>query len=440
MLLGVNRGFVAEGENSVFMLAQMGSQNKEEKLHRLSEFLTHLEVHLMSARDYKREYPENEDVNALIDLFKAVQEETKAVADLVDGDEDCEDDWKDLDEARESLSRALARVGHRNWIALGPTESRRFNQVFYLLQNTDDTEDLGRLSKEIGEIAYLILSGEAIAERRRTLEILVSLLSDSPETAESRTELLLRLQKLTEKLEESLDLSLFDQSLLQHKSWLGNFQHLLEAVLLGEVETRHLYEERDLALKRLAGVDGPGQSLTDHLQKLEAVLADDIQFESWNQELTEIWEQLSQSHRDTLSRHSPSCAVCSAKLEPGANRCSSCGAPVLNLEYTRMVSQRQDSGRSQLIVSLRETWTQFLVSELSLEELHSKFRAVSAQLNKAIKSTDDPSRELLHFRSTLEQFAKEDNRMKLEELWPFVLESGQTLVAERLSQRSASDS
>ena len=92
------------------MLSQVAEKSKTQKNRKLDEFKEYLEQELESAESFKQNNPDREDLNALIELILAIQEEAKAVADLVNIDEDCSEDWEDLDEAEASLKRTLARI------------------------------------------------------------------------------------------------------------------------------------------------------------------------------------------------------------------------------------------------------------------------------------------------------------------------------------------
>ena len=109
------------------MLKQLADQSKKKKLQKLDEFRVQLEEELKSAESFKSDHPDREDLNALIELILAIEEEAKAVADLVEIDEDCAEDWLDLEDARSSLKRTQDRIQHQNWIELGPSRSRRIN-------------------------------------------------------------------------------------------------------------------------------------------------------------------------------------------------------------------------------------------------------------------------------------------------------------------------
>jgi DNA-directed RNA polymerase subunit RPC12/RpoP len=187
------------------MLDQIADQSKDEKIQKLDEFRTHLGQELKSAEEFKRDNPDREDMNALIELTLAIDEEAKAVADLVNIGEDCPEDWVDLEDARGSLTRTLARIRHKNWIALGPSSSRRINQLFFYQKKQPDSEEAANLFDELKEVSRRMLGEDLSPDLHAGLEKLSSLLDKSPGKGFFR-----KLAGRVAELEESMDLSLFD--------------------------------------------------------------------------------------------------------------------------------------------------------------------------------------------------------------------------------------
>jgi hypothetical protein len=187
------------------MLEQLTDQSKEEKIQKLEEFVDDLRQELKSAEEFKRDNPDREDMNALIELTLAIEEEAKAVNDLVKIGEDCPEDWADLEEARGSLTRTLARIRHKNWIALGPSSSRRINQLFFYVKKEPQSKEAAILLEELKEVSGQMLGEGLNPGLHSRLEKLSSLLHTSP-----GKKFYSKLLGQVRGLEESMDLSLFD--------------------------------------------------------------------------------------------------------------------------------------------------------------------------------------------------------------------------------------
>lgn len=420
------------------MLEQYSEQSKEQKLQKLSEFLDHLGEHLKSAEEFKGANPDREDLNALIELNLAIQEEARAVSDLVEIEDDCAEDWEDLEQARGSLSRTLARIGHSNWIALGPSNSRRFNQLFFHLRNDAESDEGAVIVSELIEVSKRLSAEELTPALRNLLERLVKHLEG--DTGGSFLELL---SDQLDQLEGFLDLSLFDQSLDKGENWLSLFHHLAEAVALGDVEERYLFDERDFALRRLEKLEGMAegqesevlvvlQEIAGHLSGLEQSFADDTKFEEWLETLSTLWSKLEVTHQSELSSDTLSCAVCSAELAGSLNRCTSCGAPVLRLEKARVVLSPPERGKSRLLDSLWDTWAQFQDNEIDQDQLLETFETLSAPILQAVQNIASPSPILVDFSINLKSFQQLSNRNALERNWPTLFASGQAVIEERV--------
>lgn len=187
------------------MLHQLSKESKKEKIKKLDQFTEQLEAELKSAETLKSEHPDRGDLNALIELVVAIQEEAQAVADLVKIDEDCPDDWADLEEARESLQRTLARVRYQNWIALGPSRSRRVNQLFFYQKNQPESDEVTTLVEELKVVGRQVLGDGLSPELKTRLESLVKLLDKSPGKGFLR-----KLSERVAEVEECMDTSLLD--------------------------------------------------------------------------------------------------------------------------------------------------------------------------------------------------------------------------------------
>lgn len=187
------------------MLDQLADQSKEKKIRRLAGFQEQLEQELNSAEAFKRDHPDREDLNALIELILAIREEATAVADLVKIDEDLEDDWTDLEEARGSLQRTLARIQHQNWIALGPSRSKRLNQLFFYQKKKPGGEEVAELIGELNLLAQSMLEQKLAPGLGSKLKSLLGLLDKS-----SGKGFLRKLSEQVAVLEESMDVSLLD--------------------------------------------------------------------------------------------------------------------------------------------------------------------------------------------------------------------------------------
>ena len=155
------------------MLSQVAEKSKTQKNRKLDEFKEYLEQELESAESFKQNNPDREDLNALIELILAIQEEAKAVADLVNIDEDCTEDWEDLDEAEASLKRTLARIQYQNWIALGPSRSKRINQVFFYQKKAPDSDETAALFRDLSQIGHRLLGEDLNPDLHGKLEKLV---------------------------------------------------------------------------------------------------------------------------------------------------------------------------------------------------------------------------------------------------------------------------
>ena len=190
------------------MLDQVADKSKKQKIKKLDQFAEQLETELKSAEMLKSEHPERGDLNALIELVLAIQEEAKAVGDLVKIAEDCEEDWADLEEANGSLQRTLARVRYQNWITLGPSRSKRINQLFFFHKNQPDSSGTENLVQELVSIGRQTLDADLNSELRRKLEKLVELLEKGPGKGFLR-----KLSERVSDLEESMDASLLDAPL-----------------------------------------------------------------------------------------------------------------------------------------------------------------------------------------------------------------------------------
>ena len=187
------------------MLEQLADQNKEKKIKKLDEFRAQLEKELESAESFKKNNPDREDMNALIELTLAIDEEAKAVADLVAIGDDCAEDWSDLEDARGSLTRTLARIRHQNWIALGPSRSRRINQLFFYQKKEPDSTETAALFHELKEVGQRMLGEKLNPDLHARLEKLLRLLSKDPGRGFFR-----KLAEQVAGLEESMDISLLD--------------------------------------------------------------------------------------------------------------------------------------------------------------------------------------------------------------------------------------
>jgi hypothetical protein len=190
------------------MLKQLADQSKKKKLQKLDEFQAQLEEELNSAESFKSDHPDREDMNALIELILAIEEEAKAVAALVSIGDDCAEDWLDLEDAKGSLERTQARIRHQNWIELGPSRSQRINQLFFYYKNEPDSQETSDLIEELKEIVARVLSEDLKPDLQAKLEKLSQLLNKSPGKGFLR-----KLAERVAKLEESMDASLFDAPL-----------------------------------------------------------------------------------------------------------------------------------------------------------------------------------------------------------------------------------
>ena len=191
------------------MLEQLSDQSKDQKLEKLSEFLTDLDEHLKTAKDFKTEHPERDDLNALIELNLAIQEEARAVSNLVEIEDDCPEDWEDLEEARGSHFRTLARITHRNWIDQGPSNSRRFNQLFFHFGGGGVPTQGATIISELLDVSKGLLAQELSSGLRTRIQDLIELLGGGTEKG-----FLLELNEQLQHLEDFLEIALFDQSSL----------------------------------------------------------------------------------------------------------------------------------------------------------------------------------------------------------------------------------
>ena len=190
------------------MLDQVAEKSKKEKITKLNEFDKQLVGELKSAESFKSDNPDRGDLNALIELLHAIQEEREAVVDLVKIGEDCPEDWVDLEEARVSLQRTLARVRYQNWIALGPSRSRRINQLFFYQKNKPGSEETANLLKELKLVGTQILNEGLNPELHNKLDKLVELVEKRPGKGFLR-----KLAERVSAVEECMDISLLDAPL-----------------------------------------------------------------------------------------------------------------------------------------------------------------------------------------------------------------------------------
>lgn len=187
------------------MLDQYAEQSNKEKIKKLNQFRDQLDSELKSAETLKSEHPDRGDLNALIELIQAIQEEAKAVADLVKIGDDCPDDWADLEEANGSLQRTLARVRYQNWITLGPSRSRRINQLFFYQKNQPDSKEATGVIDELKAVGRQILREGLNPQLHKKLDKLVELLEKG-----SPKGFLRKLAERVAAIEESMDISLLD--------------------------------------------------------------------------------------------------------------------------------------------------------------------------------------------------------------------------------------
>jgi len=321
------------------MLETLADKSKAEKNRKLDEFKAHLEEELQSAESFKRNNPDREDMNALIELATAIEQEASAVGDLVEIGEDCPEDWVDLEEARNSLERTLARIQYQNWIALGPSSSSRINQLFFYQKKEPDSEQTAELFNDLKQIIQRILGADLKEELQEKLGRLLSILEKGPGKGFFR-----KLAERIGELEELMDVSLLDGPL-----------------------------------------EGEGK-----------------------------------------------CVVCSADLEPGSERCPSCGATFLSVEKAKLVDSEEEAGRSQLLDSLNHSWKLFQNGEINQENFLRMLSNLSEPISAAVEKLESPSARLLDFSTRLELFTQLKDRAALEAHWPSLLASGRALVAERL--------
>ena len=190
------------------MLEQLADRSQDEKTGKLEEFRTQIKEELKSAEDFKRDHPDREDMNALVELALAIEEEVNAVVDLVKIGEDCQEDWNDLEEARCSLTRTLARITHQNWITLGPSHSKRINQLFFYQKKKPESKETESLLSELKEVTKLMLVEDLTPELQMGLEGLLRILDKGPGKGFLR-----KLSGQLAQFEESMDVSLFDAPL-----------------------------------------------------------------------------------------------------------------------------------------------------------------------------------------------------------------------------------
>jgi len=323
------------------MLSQVAEKSKTQKNRKLDEFKEYLEQELESAESFKQNNPDREDLNALIELILAIQEEAKAVADLVNIDEDCTEDWEDLDEAEASLKRTLARIQYQNWIALGPSRSKRINQVFFYQKKAPDSDETAALFRDLSQIGHRLLGEDLNPDLHGKLEKLVQLLDKGPGKGFFR-----KLAEQVNTLEESMDISL---------------------------------------------LDGPLQG-------------------------------------------EDKCTVCGSDLDPGDERCDSCGATFVSVKQVNAAEKEDEPGRSQLMDSLNHTWKLFQHGEVNQENFLRILKGLSERISAAVESLDSPTAVLMDFSTRLEMYTQLKDRAALQTHWPSLLASGRALVAERLNK------
>lgn len=443
-------------------MLDFSSQSQEKKVETLEGILQTLEQHLQVSRAFfARKADAAEGSEALLELYQQAYDEALALKERAQAGDDDEERWYQFLETYGTLGRALERTGERNWLALGPTTSRRLNQFLYFcfgkraVKSTLERKTLGKELETLIATFLQQLEEGPLYDSLKTVEARIGEILDY--TTPNFDPQVKKLLAAVRDLSELMNLADLDQNTKPEKSWLENFRHLVEAVLLGEVEVDYLYRERDLAIERVQALlpatyaaDAPDElsevlmELGDHLALLEQALANDEDFQDWDAALGEMWEELEELNQQAQTAPSTSCAVCGGSLPEGAERCPMCNAPILNLDQAQV--QEAPSGPSAtgstLLDQLLDSWEGYCSGTVSEEALRQKFGAVERKIKGALKASSRApegqgpapavSQALEKFGQQLEQFGGA-NSAEFQARWAGVLGAGEELIGSMMA-------
>lgn len=438
-------------------MQELSSRSKEEKVEALEGILLNLEQHLEVSRGFFTQNPAAATGSeALLELYQQAYDEALALKERAQAGDDDEERWFEFQETYSTLGRALERTGERNWLTVGPTTSRRLNQFIYFCHGQRAVKSSGERKRLGKELELLIarflqqLEDGPLTESLKAVEACIGSILDNP--TPNFGPQVKKLLATIEELSQLMNLADLDQNPAPEKSWLENFRHLVEAVLLGEVEADYLFRERDLAVERVQAIlpatfaaDAPDElsevllELADHLGLLESTLPNDEEFQEWDAELEQLWEELEELNREAQTAPSNSCAVCGGPLPEGAERCPACKAPILNLDQAQM--QEEPAGPSTtgstLLDQLLDSWEGYLAGSISEDALRKKFAGIERKIKGAIKASarapegQGPapavSQALQTFGKRLEQFG-ESSATEFHARWAAVLTAGEQLI------------
>ena len=272
----------------------------------LKNFLDHLADHFAAASAYYGAHPELGD--AWQDDYAEVDEMVTELQEALESGEVDFDFWEEMEICRASFGRMLARQGHQRWLALGPTNSRRLNQLVFLIENPSPNagSDFMQLSGEILQLSDL--------ERD---EALIGWLSTVREEVtqggaleDSRSE---RLVEIFDKLAVDGDWGRFDQSLDQPQSWMLTFISMLEAVAAGELDEMALFDERARFLDSLDETEAefsklpsddrttrpPFGRLRSCLLALESAMTSET-LAQWSESFRRTWAEFEECRNNSL--------------------------------------------------------------------------------------------------------------------------------------------
>lgn len=442
-------------------MEELISQSKEKKVAGLEAILQSLEGHLKSSRAYFARHPQATDTASLLEHYQQAYDEALALKERAQAGDDDEERWFEFQETYESLSRSLARIGTRNWLDIGPTSSRRVNQLLFFCDRQRAIKAKRERNNLCTELQFLIVKflkeveDGPLQDGLKTVKACLGKILDneSPNFAPLASKLL----QTIESLGELMDLAVLDQQVGPEKSWLENFRHLAEAVLLGEVEPDYLFRERDLAVERINAMlpvtfaaDAPDElpeilvDLSDHLALLEQTFDNDEEFQEWDAELGELWEELEEVNRETQASPTNNCAVCGGSLPEGAERCPLCKAPILALDQAQMQEAPPEASTtgSVLLDKLLDAWEDYSAGSLSEEALRKQFSAVERKVKGALKASARApadqapapavSRSLQRFATQIEAFC-DAGAAELPSRWANVRSAGEELIGNMMA-------
>lgn len=443
------------------VVEELRAKDRKEKVAGLEEILKNLEAHMKAARQFMAQNRDQTgEAAALGELYQQAYDEALSLKERAHAGDDDDDRWEVFEETYGALSRTLSRLGTRNWIDRGPTNSRRLNQLFFFCETQRVIKSRKERANLINDLQTLTSQFLTDVEDESMRKSLIALQSALRAIVESQipnlTKFTDQLMGALEELSQYVELTTFDQPTKPEKTWLENFRHLAEAVSLGEVEAQYLFQERDLAVQRIETLlpvtfaAGSSEELpeilvdvVEHLGLLEEAFANEEDFYEWDLVLAELWAELEEAGQETQTTTSTACAVCGATVPVGVDRCPSCKSQVLNLEQAQVkeVEDTEGGTGSKLLDELEKAWSRYRSGSLGEQQMRAKFESVQRKIDAVLRASGRASanqapapqvtRGLQDFNNKLEVFA-ESETAALGPAWRSVMASGQNLIQEMM--------